>query len=191
MPNRINKPDGEYIKPFSIEYYTDIIAAGPKCPEQEFYFIDGAIYILRGIAYYCKGDYDNAIVDHSNAIELAPKNAWGYCSRGDAYLKKGSLKESINDYTEAIKLCPREEAFYTRRGDAYLEQKKYYKAERDYMDVIELCYEHDPRLDDPDNDDEYLKGLVKEIESKLTIVSRKRNGELLRHKVTDDTSNKE
>ena len=44
------------------------------------------------IAYASKGDYDRAIADYDQAIQLDPKNAFAYNNRGNAYCEQGRLR---------------------------------------------------------------------------------------------------
>ena len=49
-------------------------------------------YSNRGIAYYRKGDLDQAIADYGRAITLDPQHAEAYNNRGIAYYDMGDLE---------------------------------------------------------------------------------------------------
>src|SRR5690349_9351940 len=69
----------------------------------------------RGNDHVRSGDYDIAIAEYSNAIELNPAHAESYANRGGAYLAQGEYTRAAADYDFAIKLDPTlAEAYYNR-----------------------------------------------------------------------------
>ena len=77
----------------------------------------------RGIDYYNRGDYDNAIIELSEAIRLNSNLAEAYNYRGLSYLYKwdsGRLVESARaDLTAAIRLDPYNAVYYFNRAATY------------------------------------------------------------------------
>jgi len=78
---------------------------------------DAEAYDRRGLAYAHKTLYDQAIADHTRAIEINAKDillhpgfvsryAGAYGHRGDAYELKGVIDAAIADYRAALKLDP-------------------------------------------------------------------------------------
>jgi tetratricopeptide (TPR) repeat protein len=65
------------------------------------------------------GNYDEAIVDYTHAINYKPTDPDGYIGRGYAYQKKGNHQMAIVDYTKAISLEPGDSYLYLVRGLAY------------------------------------------------------------------------
>jgi tetratricopeptide (TPR) repeat protein len=74
-------------------------------------------YLNRGNAKYDKGDWDGAIADYNQAIELKPDYAAAFDNRGNAKRKKGDLDGAIADYTQAIVYEPDTEAASENGGN--------------------------------------------------------------------------
>jgi lipoprotein NlpI len=66
-----------------------------------------AAYIARGLPYETEKDYDRAIADYSEAIQLGNKSALMYDTRGRAYLYAGALTKALADFDKASKLNPK------------------------------------------------------------------------------------
>src|ERR1700739_4563989 len=60
----------------------------------------------RGNAFFRKGDYDRAIQDYDQAIQLKPDFAQAFNNRGNALTRKGMFDLAIEDYGRAILLRP-------------------------------------------------------------------------------------
>jgi lipoprotein NlpI len=96
-------------------------------------------YYNRGNAYQAKGEYDRAIADYAQAIQLDPKDALAYYNnRGLAYRAKGEYDRAIADYTQAIQLEPKYALAYNSRGYAYHAKGEYDRAIADYNQAIQL-----------------------------------------------------
>ena len=63
-------------------------------------------YLLRGVAWTLKREYDNAIKDFSEAIRLEPGVHVAYNARGAAYNARHDYQKALADMTEAIRLAP-------------------------------------------------------------------------------------
>ncbi|MEW6615701.1 MAG: tetratricopeptide repeat protein [Thermodesulfobacteriota bacterium] len=98
------------------------------------------VYTLRGLVFSRLKDYQKAIIDYTEAIELDTKDAraGAYYSRGDAYSELGNYNQAIADYTRAIKLDPKFASAYAGRGFAYDKLGNYQQAIADYTIAIEL-----------------------------------------------------
>ncbi len=73
----------------------------------------------RGVAYYARGELDEAIASYTEAVRLNPKLADAYLNRGAAYDAKGELDEAIADFTQALRLNPKDAEAHNNRGVAY------------------------------------------------------------------------
>jgi len=109
-------------------------------------------WIENGGAYYISGNYKDAIVSFSKAIELNPKDAEHYVTRGVAYHALGNYTQAINDYSEAVKINPRNAHAYYNRALAYDGLGDNRQALRDYNKAIQL---------NPRNPDYYVnRGII-------------------------------
>jgi tetratricopeptide (TPR) repeat protein len=71
-------------------------------------------YANRGYVHFRIGSYygenpsefDEAIADYTQAIKLAPNEAWNFRGRADAYLEQKEYDKAIADINEAIRLDP-------------------------------------------------------------------------------------
>src|SRR4030067_1112116 len=94
-------------------------------------------HINKGNEYYNQGQYDEAITEYSEAIELEPTNSEYYYNRGNAYLKKGQLQIAVADYDKAIMLDPEFVMAYNNRGQAYAGQMQFDTAIADFSKALE------------------------------------------------------
>ena len=97
-----------------------------------------ATYFYRGTAYARKEEYDRAIADFDQAIELQPDVAGAYYNRGNAYYYKGEYDRAIADYDQAVELQPDFAMAYYSRGNAYADTGDYDRAITNYDQAIEL-----------------------------------------------------
>jgi tetratricopeptide (TPR) repeat protein len=96
------------------------------------------IYTERGTAYLNKKEYDRAIMELTEAINLNPANGEIYTTRAAAYYQKGDYDHAITGYTEATRLNPNYTAAYNQRGNVYYSKKEYDRAIEDYSLAIRL-----------------------------------------------------
>src|SRR4029078_521917 len=76
-------------------------------------------YLNRGLEYFDKGYYDQAINDYSASIDLDAGNADVYNKRGTPYQAKRAFDRAIADFDKAISLDPRHALAYNNRGIAH------------------------------------------------------------------------
>ena len=107
----------------AIRHYTESIRLRPN---------NSSSYGNRGIAYWRKGDPEQALLDYNKAIELDPKSsAVPYVNRGKLYMERGDDDQVVKDCTEAIKLDSDFAEAYYSRGLARLHLKELDKARMD------------------------------------------------------------
>lgn len=85
-----------------------------------------------GVRYLAEGNYEEAIIAFTAAIEIDSKNAVAYVGRGDAYIGLGETEENLalakNDYETAIELDESNVEAYLGLVDVYIRQGDYEKA---------------------------------------------------------------
>ena len=92
----------------------------------------------RGIAYRNKGDYEHAIQDFNQAIQMNPNDDKVLNNRGAAYMNQGDYDHAIQDYDQAIKLNPDYFIAIKNRGAAYVNKGDYTHAMLDYDHALKL-----------------------------------------------------
>lgn len=100
-----------YIDPFETVKYLSMLIQ-KECKN---------IYYLcnRGISYIFTNQYDKAIVDFSQAIELDNNNPFLYTNRGSVYKSMKEYENAINDFSYSIKILPTNPINYIMRGKCY------------------------------------------------------------------------
>ncbi len=68
------------------------------------------LYVRRGDLYFQQGDYENAVKDFTEAIELEPTDEEVYSKRSQAYWKLGKKDLSVADDMKVFQLKDRKEA---------------------------------------------------------------------------------
>jgi lipoprotein NlpI len=104
-------------------------------------------YTARGIAYDDKQDYDHAIAEYTQAIQIDPKEARNYNNRCFAHNNKNELDLAIADCSQAILLDPKLSRAYINRGAAYYHQADYDHAIADYNQAILIDSKYAPAFE--------------------------------------------
>ena len=75
-------------------------------------------YNNRGTAYASKGNYEHAIADYDQALELNPGFTELFANRGLAYVKTGQPALAIDDFSAALSKNPKDAHSMYNRGVA-------------------------------------------------------------------------
>ena len=94
-------------------------------------------YYNRGLGWQSEGDYDRAIADYTETLQLV-QFYHGYWKRGDAWRRKGDYDRAIEDYSLAIRLEPAEWGIYFDRGVTRFIQGQFDVAANDFAVVLRL-----------------------------------------------------
>jgi tetratricopeptide (TPR) repeat protein len=100
--------------------------------------IHASDYIKRGRFYLFKGEYDHAIANFDQALQLDPESAPAYFSRGRANKLDGNYEQSLRDYTHTIQINPKAVAAYVNRGQIYNLEGDHDRAIADFNQAIQL-----------------------------------------------------
>jgi tetratricopeptide (TPR) repeat protein len=96
------------------------------------------IYRKRGFAYNMLREYQQAIADFNQAIELDSNYARAYASRGRIYRTIGEYELAINDYNRALELRPNYAWAYAGRGQTNSLRNEYIQSINDLNRAIEI-----------------------------------------------------
>jgi len=96
------------------------------------------MYFNRGDAYREKGDFDSAIKDLGESLNLDDRNAAAYFSRAAAYRSKGELDSALADLDQAIKADPRNPSYYSTRSHVLYEKRDYERAIPDVAQAFKI-----------------------------------------------------
>lgn len=110
-------------------YYTRVLRQTPDA---------AYAYLLRGVAWALKREYDNAIKDYDQALRLEPGVHLAYHARGEAYHAKHEYEKALADMSEAIRLAPDMALYYNDRGCIYNSLDEYKKAHEQFNEAIRM-----------------------------------------------------
>ena len=100
--------------------------------EQALQFLD------KGVNKALVGDYQGAIQNYNQAIQLGSENGKIYYNRGVALHSLGQVEAALQDFSRAIKLEPTMAEAYSNRGAIRLEQQDRQGAIQDFQYATEL-----------------------------------------------------
>lgn len=90
----------------------------------------------RADFYREAGRYDEAIVDFSTMIDIAPMSAYAYYKRGWCYELKGDDKTAMENYNAGIDVDKEYPYIFLMRGELYLKQEKTDLANADFEEIL-------------------------------------------------------
>lgn len=94
-----------------------------------------------GVRYLSEGNYEEAIIAFTAAIEIDPKQAPAYVGRGDAYVLSGGTEENLAaaqvDYEMAIELDGTLTDAYLGLAEVYIQKGEQEKAREVLKNVLE------------------------------------------------------
>ncbi len=125
----------------AVRYYTRALWSG------ELEDADAAaVYYGRAFAYIQLQDYQKALEDYSELVELRPDEPAAYYNRAVTNAATGRLKAALEDYTTAIWLGYDDsyKAFFNR-GTIYESQGDFENAVADFKEAYKLAPE-EPRI---------------------------------------------
>lgn len=112
----------------AIEFFSEKIGKQPTAEA----------YSARARVWCYHGDFDKALADCNEALELDPDSASAYSRRGRAWAGKGDLAKAIDDFSQALRLDPADAHAFTHRARANAERGEYELAIDDCDEAIRL-----------------------------------------------------
>ena len=116
-----------------------------------------------GVRYLSEGNYEEAIIAFTAAIDIDSKRTDAYIGRGDAYIGSGETEENLaaalEDYQSALELDDTRADAYLGLADVYIRQGEYGKAQ----DILEKGVEK--------TRDQSIADKISEIESGIFLDS--------------------
>ena len=95
-------------------------------------------WFKQGMAQAKLGKWDQAILDLSKAIELAPNADAAWNERGIAYFRQGKWEKANADFARAADLNPANPIYWSNRGDSFGKLGQHGKAIKDFSRAIDL-----------------------------------------------------
>ena len=98
-----------------------------------------ALHLFKGVAYYDKDMYDEAIAEYKKAIKINPNYAEAHCVLGLVYAYKGGMfDEAIAEYKKAIEINPNYAEAHYNLGAVYRRKGMFDEAIAEYKKAIEI-----------------------------------------------------
>lgn len=117
----------------SIRACTALIEAGTQ-PAR----VMAIAYLNRGLEYFDRGHYDQAINDYTASLSLDPRNADTYNNRGNAYHAGRDYDRAIADFDRAIAIDPAHSLAYNNRAIAYGRKGELDRAIEDFSQAVAI-----------------------------------------------------
>ena len=85
-------------------------------------------YYQAGVQAFGKGNYGDALLKFTQALQLDPKNGLIYLNRAQVYLAQQDYDGAASDFTQVIQLDPKNVAAWVSRAQAQASQEKFEEA---------------------------------------------------------------
>jgi tetratricopeptide (TPR) repeat protein len=95
-------------------------------------------YRIRASEYLKRRDFDRAIADYSQVLQLYPQDRYAHILRGDISLHKRDFDQAIADFGQAIAIDPNNGAGYVNRAGAYVLKDDFEHAFADYARALDV-----------------------------------------------------
>ncbi|MGP0067431.1 MAG: tetratricopeptide repeat protein [Isosphaeraceae bacterium] len=101
-------------------------------------------FLKAGRAHLFQEEYEPALAQYNQAIQIAPYLSEAYCGRGCVYKAMGDSARALADFDRAIQCDPRQITAYIQRGKIRTENSDFDGALADFETLLNL------RATDPD-----------------------------------------
>lgn len=118
----------------AIEIYTEILKSSPAPADA----VMTVIYKHRGMAYFAKNDYEDALKDFESSVNYDPKGYRSIYYEGIVYTVMESYEKAIDCFTHSISINEYQSHAFYRRALAYYKLKEYNHALADLTSAEKL-----------------------------------------------------
>ena len=132
-------------------------------------------------------EYQAAISDFDQAVQLKPGWAEGFYNRGLTYSCLKQYQKAVEDYTESLRLSPNNADAFNNRANAYFRLGEHQKAIDDYDRALEI----QPNLPEAEKNRAIVQGVLDEIVRKKAEDERRRKEEEARRREEEDRRRRE
>ena len=95
-------------------------------------------FLKAGRAYFFQKEYDPALGQYHQAIQIAPYLSEAYCGRGCVYLAMGDTARALADFERAIQCDPRQVTAYIQRAKIRTENNDFDGAIADFETLLNM-----------------------------------------------------
>jgi len=93
----------------------------------------------RGLLFMSRGDYDLALTDLTEAININPNLTGAYLNRANIYTyQRVDFNRAFSDIEQALRIDPNNVWAYNLRGEAYMERGDYDRAISDFNQAMRI-----------------------------------------------------
>ena len=100
------------------------------------------LHLNSGYEHLSSREYESALFEYNQALDLDPDNPSGYNGRGVAYTGLSEYERAIEDFDHALALNPESASAFQNRGIAYQRLNDLERAIADYDRAIEIAPEN-------------------------------------------------
>ncbi|MCM0081586.1 tetratricopeptide repeat protein [Geomonas sp. Red32] len=115
------------------------IAQFKQVQEDIFYADQGSAAINLGLAYFGKGDYDQALAELRGSVSKNPSDPRARLNLGRVYFALNRTELAIEQYKKAVSLNSSYAAAYYHLGLAYMKQNESREAREAFREVVKLA----------------------------------------------------
>ncbi len=141
----------------------------------------------RAISRCRNTDFQAAISDFDQAVQLKPGWAEAFYNRGLAYSCLKQYQKAVEDYTESLKLSPNNANAFNNRANAYFKLGEHQKAIDDYDRALQI----QPNLPEAEKNRAIAQGVLDEIVRKKAEEERSRREQEARRREDEERRRKE
>ncbi len=121
------------------------------------------------------GDYDDAIKNFDEILEIDPKNADAWSSKGHAFSRLGNYDEARKCFDEALEINPKDAYLINYRSKliALIEHLEQVKTDDSNNEIDNVQSEIDKLRQESENDFKEMKELTKNLSEGMKHLSKK------------------